>query len=143
MQIILNFIYTLIPYAVVVLVLYLFVSLFFSNGYIMAKTWFKKLFKTPELSIVLALNIIVAYPFIFLGFIKEWSLRNKKASEFGWSIILETIKQLHVDLHDKRRDIENVFFLGWKHLIGFHLPILILWVAIWVTIINYTIIKFF
>ena len=87
--------------------------------------------------------IIIGYPLIFIGFIKEWSLRDKKASEEGFSIISETIKQLHVDLHDKRRDIENVFFIGWKHVIGFHLPILLLWVAMWLSIINFIMIKFF
>ena len=61
---------------------------------------------------IIIFNIFFAYPFIFFGFLNEFPLRFEKANKVGWSMILETLKQLHVDKHDQRRDIENVFFIG-------------------------------
>ena len=143
MQNMLNFIDILIPYALIVLIIYLLISLFFLNGYAMAKVWFKKLYKAQELTFVLIFIIIFFYPFLFLSLFKDWIKKNKSMDDEGFSMMGEAVKQLHVDLHDDRRDTDKVFFIGWRHLLGFHLPILLLWVAMWLSIINFIMIKFF
>jgi len=142
MQNILNYIEALIPYALIVLGIYLFISLFLSNGYSMAKVWFKKLFKAPDITFFLIFFIIFIYPLLFLNLLKDWFDRNKSMDDVGFSIFGEALKQLHVDLYDERRDKDEVFFVGWRHLLGFHLPILLLWLTMWLYIINFIIMKF-
>ena len=124
-----------------ILALYLFVSLFLSNGYDMAKKWFKKLFKVPEFFLLLLIQIILWYPFIFFGFIKDWFERNESTSEVGFSFIGEGIKSLHIE-EDLSKGVDEVVVLPWKHLLGFHLPILLLWIAMWLSIINFIMNKF-
>tara|TARA_B100000029_G_scaffold485334_1_gene538542 strand:- start:795 stop:1220 length:426 start_codon:yes stop_codon:yes gene_type:complete len=135
MESIFNYIDNLILIAVIILAIYLFVSLFFSNGYTLAIAWFKNLFKSPELFVVLIFQIILFYPFIFIGFLRDWFEKNQSTSEEGFSIIGETIKALHQEF-DIKGQVDEVNLLGWKHLLGFHLPILLLWIAMWLSIIK-------
>ena len=124
-------------YGLIILGVYIFISMFVFNGLYMLKNWLKKLLKAPELSFAVFFNIFFAYPFIFFGLLNEFPLRFEKANKVGWSMILETLKQLHVDKHDQRRDIENVFFIGWRHIFGFYFPCLLLWISMWYNLIIY------
>ena len=141
MENIFNYIDNLILIAVSILAIYLFVSLFLSNGYTLAIAWFKNLFKAPELFVVLIFQIILFYPLIFIGFLRDWFEKNQSTSEVGFSIIGETIKALHQEF-DIKGQVDEVNLLGWKHLLGFHLPILLLWIAMWLSIINFIMNKF-
>ena len=139
MQNIFNYIDNLILTAVIILLIYTLVSFFRSD---MAKVWFNKLSKAPELRFVFIFTIIFAYPLLFLGLLKEWFVKGKSMDDVGWFIFAEVFKQLHVDLNDKRRAGDKVFFIGWRHLLGLHLPILLIWIAMWLSIINFIMNKF-
>ena len=43
---------------------------------------------------------------------------------------------------DLSKGVDEVVVLPWKHLLGFHLPILLLWIAMWLSIINFIMNKF-
>ncbi len=141
MENIFNYINGLMSIACSILALYLFVSLFLSNGYDMAKTWFKKLFKAPELFFVLIFTTIIGYPLIFFGFLRDWAERNESTGEVGYSIIGEVIKSLHIE-EDLSKGVDEVVVLPWRHLLGFHFPFLLLWIAMWLSIINFIMNKF-
>jgi len=140
MENIFNYIDNLILIAIIILAIYFFVSFLLSN---LMKLWFKKLAKAPELRFVFIFIIIIAYPLLFLGLLKEWFVKGKSMDDVGWNIFAEVFKQLHVDLNDERRDTDKVFFIGWRHLLGLHFPILLLWLAMWLSIINIIMSKFF
>lgn len=140
MENIFNYIDNLILIAVIILAIYLFISFLRSN---LVKLWFKKLAKAPELRFVFIFTIIFAYPLLFLGLLKEWFVKGRSMDDVGWFIFAEVFKQLHVDLNDERRDTDKVFFIGWRHLLGLHVPILLIWIAMWLSIINFIMIKFF
>ena len=140
MENIFNYIDNLILIAVIILAIYLFISFLRSN---LVKLWFKKLAKAPELCFAFILTIIFVYPLLFLGLLKEWFVKGRSMDDVGWFIFAEVFKQLHVDLNDERRDTDKVFFIGWRHLLGLHVPILLIWIAMWLSIINFIMIKFF
>jgi|OM-RGC.v1.025675621 hypothetical protein len=140
MQNIFNYIDNLILIALIILAIYLFVSFFLSD---MAKTWFNKLSKAPDLTMVFIFLIIFFYPFLLVSLLRDWFDKGKSMDEKGWSITNEVFKQLHVDKDDERRAGDKVFFIGWRHLLGLHLPILLIWIAMWLYIINFIMIKFF
>ena len=101
-----------------------------------SKSWFNKLSKAPDLSIVFIYLIVIAYPLLFLSLIKDWFGQGKDIDEYGEFIFTAVFKQLHVDKDDPRRS-NKVFFIGWGPMIGLHLPLLLLWIAIWVFIVNF------
>ena len=137
MEYIFSYIDNLFYTAIIIIGIYCFLSFLLSD---MTKVWFKKLSKAPELTQVLIFLIIFFYPILFLSLVKDWFYRGKESNDWGpnqWFI------QLHVDKDDERRIGGKVFFIGWRHLLGLHLPILLLWLAMWLYIINLIVKIFF
>ena len=50
-------------------------------------------------------------------------------------MFLSFIKEGYLKIKNKNK--EESYFIGWTHVLGLHLPILLLWIALWLYIIQF------
>jgi len=66
-----------------------------------------------DFSFAIVFLFIFLYPLLFLSNLKEGYLKIKNKNK------------------------KDSFFIGWGHVLGLHLPILLLWIALWLYFINF------
>ena len=110
----------LITVAIIVLVIYLLNAIYRIK---IVKDFINELSDWGELTFLAIGLWIFCYPMLFFGLCRDAYLKK----------------------HSKKKSEEKYlkYYIEWRHVFGLHLPILLLWIAAWLYIIKFIIIKFF
>ena len=123
-----------------VLIAFIIIGIYAIYNYLTSKkskSWYAQLYNAPDLTHAFFVVIFFAYPFIFLALLKDFFIKGTYDSIVGEPLFSAVFKQLHVDRHDPRRAENKVYFIGWGPLIGLHVPLLLLWIALWIFIVDF------